>query len=120
MSTNYYAFGPFIGGGEGLHIGQTAAGWRFLFRRQSHLGLTTFADWSEFIDRSDVTIRNEYGREVTAEEMRQTMTETSGYQGAPLRRRFHHDSPDQYTDSDGYAFSRRDFCADEIPQEPQP
>lgn len=35
MSVNYYAFGPFPGGppdGEGLHIGQSVAGQRFLFR----------------------------------------------------------------------------------------
>lgn len=112
MSTNYYAFGPFPGGsadGEGLHIGQSSAGWRFLFRAHPDLGLTTFADWSALIDRDDVQIRNECGREVTADEMRQTMTETTGYRGAALRARFHYDSPDRYISSGGHAFSRREF-----------
>lgn len=47
MSVNYYAFGPFPGGrpdGDGLHIGQHAAGQRFLFRAHLEQGLTTLAD----------------------------------------------------------------------------
>lgn len=109
MSTNYYAFGRGIADPEGLHIGQSAAGWRFLFHAHPGLGLTTLADWEAFISRDDITIQNEYGRDVTVEEMRQTMTATTGYQGAPLRARFRYDTPDEYVTSGGHAFSRRDF-----------
>jgi hypothetical protein len=113
MSTNYYAFGPFPGGqpdGEGLHIGQSVAGQRFLFRAHQDQGLTTLADWLAFIDRDDVTIRNEAGRDVTSEEMRETMTETTDSRGLPLRVRFRRDNEDRYVTSGGHAFYRRDFC----------
>ena len=112
MSTNYYALGPFPGGepeGEGLHIGQSAAGWRFLFRAHPEQGLTTLADWLAFLGRDGVAIRNEYGREVALEEMQQTMTETTGYRDAPLRPRFRYDTPNEYVTSGGHAFSRREF-----------
>lgn len=113
MSTNYYAFGPFPGGesyGEGLHIGQSAAGWRFLFRAHPEQGITTLADWDAFIERNDVTIRNEYGRDITAAEMRDTMTQATDGRGLPLRARFQRDNADRYVTSGGHAFYRRDFC----------
>lgn len=109
MSVNFYAFGPGITDPEGLHIGQAAAGWRFLFRAHPDRGLTTLADWEAFIARGDITIQNEYGRDVASEEMRQTMTETTGFEGAPLRPRFRYDTPSEYVTSGGHAFSRRDF-----------
>ncbi|MFC7794555.1 hypothetical protein [Streptomyces cinereoruber] len=112
MSTNYYAYGPFPGGqthSEGLHIGQSAAGWRFLFHSHPDLGLTTLADWDAFISRDDVTIRNEYGVDISPEEMRETMTETTSREGRALQRRFHYDNDDQYVTSGGHSFSRRDF-----------
>jgi hypothetical protein len=112
MSTNYYAFGPFPGGdenGEGLHIGQSASGVRFLFRAHPDQGLTTLADWLSFIDRPDVTIRNEYGRDVTPGEMRETMTQTADGRGLPLRERFRFENEDRYVTSGGHAFYRRDF-----------
>ncbi|MFI0900501.1 hypothetical protein [Streptomyces sp. NPDC020983] len=109
MSTNYYAFGPGITDPEGLHIGQSAAGWRFLFHAHVDRGITTLADWDAFISRADVSIQDEYGRDISVEEMRQTMTETTGYQSAPLRPRFWHDTPSEYVTSGGHSFSRRDF-----------
>ncbi|MFD8142499.1 hypothetical protein [Streptomyces sp. NPDC059708] len=112
MSTNYHAFGPFPGGdaaGQGLHIGQTAAGWRFLFRAHPEQGLTTLDDWLQLLGREEVCIRNEYGRDVSFGEMRQTMSEVTTSDSLPLRRRFHRDSEDHYVTSGGHAFSRRDF-----------
>ncbi|MFG3532857.1 hypothetical protein ACGF8B_40055 [Streptomyces sp. NPDC047917] len=112
MSVNYYAFGPFVGGrpdGEGLHIGQSVAAQRFLFRAHSDQGLTTLGDWLAFIDRPGVTIRNEYGRKVTAREMQETMTASTDRQGAPLRPRFLHGSEDRYLTSGGHAFCRHEF-----------
>lgn len=114
MSTNYYAFGPGITDPEGLHIGQAAAGWRFLFRAWPEHGLTTFAAWREFILRPDITIRNEYGRDVPADEMGTTMVERNGHDGLPLQPRFgavRTTLPDGYSiDPDGYhAFCDREF-----------
>lgn len=112
MSTNYYAFGPFPGGdsaGEGLHIGQTAAGWRFLFRAHPGQGLTTLDDWLNFLGRDGVSIRDECSCAVPIDEMRQTMVETVGFDGRPRRARFRHDTADQYVTFGGHAFSRREF-----------
>ncbi|MFF9628356.1 hypothetical protein ACF1GQ_05125, partial [Streptomyces fradiae] len=64
MSTNYYAHGPFPGGdpdGEGLHIGQHAAGWRFLFHAHPSLGLTTLDDWRPFLRQPGTTLKDECG-----------------------------------------------------------
>lgn len=111
MPTNYYVTGRFVdGSGEGLHIGQTAAGWRFLFRAHPGHGLTTGPDWIAFLRENRVTIRNEYGREVSVDEMEKTITETEDAGGRLLRPRFRRDSGDHYIDSAGHAFSRVDFC----------
>ncbi|MYX67381.1 hypothetical protein K388_05560 [Streptomyces sp. KhCrAH-43] len=112
MSTNYYAFGPFPGGhadGEGLHIGQTAAGWRFLFRAHNSQGITTLPDWEHFLRNTDVTIQNEYGREVPVDEMIATMRKTTDKDGFPLRPRFRGDNEHRYVTSGGHAFDRREF-----------
>ncbi|MFI1525498.1 hypothetical protein [Streptomyces griseus] len=112
MSTNYYAFGPFPGGdphGEGLHIGQTAAGWRFLFRAHNSLGITTLPDWEHFLRALDVTIRDEYGIDLSADEMVETMKATTGRDGSPLRARFRRDDDHRYVTSGGHAFDRREF-----------
>ncbi|MFF7335480.1 hypothetical protein [Streptomyces sp. NPDC008150] len=112
MTVNYYAFGPFPGGspnGEGLHVGQSAAGLRFLFRAHPDLGLTTHAEWLAFITRPDVEIRTEAARDVTAEEMQDTMTETTDGRGLPLRQRFRFENKDRYITAGGHAFYLRDF-----------
>ncbi|MGW2594776.1 hypothetical protein ACWCXC_31545 [Streptomyces sp. NPDC001515] len=112
MSTNYYAFGPFSGGhadGEGLHIGQTAAGWRFLFRAHNSQGITTLPDWEHFLQSVNVTIRDEHGCDVTIDEMVQTMRATTDREGAPLRARFYRDDEHRYVTSGGHAFCRREF-----------
>ncbi|MFH8867151.1 hypothetical protein [Streptomyces griseus] len=112
MSTNYYAFGPFPGGnpdGEGLHIGQTAAGWRFLFRAHNSLGITTLPDWEHFLRAPDVTIRDECGIDLSVDEMVETMKATTGREGYPLRARLRSDDDHRYVTSGGYAFDRREF-----------
>ncbi|WP_405479859.1 hypothetical protein [Streptomyces anulatus] len=112
MSTNYYAFGPFPGGdpdGEGLHIGQTAAGWRFLFRAHNSLGITTLPDWEHFLRATDVAIRNEYGRDASVDEMVEMMEETTDREGFPLRPRFRSDDDHRYVTSGGHSFCRREF-----------
>ncbi|MEU1787068.1 hypothetical protein ABZ553_14585 [Streptomyces sparsogenes] len=64
MSTNYFAFGPFPGGeadSEGLHIGQHAGGWEFLWHAHNDHGLTCTDTWLRFLSREGVTIETEYG-----------------------------------------------------------
>lgn len=120
MSTNYYAFGPFPGGGsdgEGLHIGQSAAGWVFLFRAHDAPDLASRAAWVEFLAQPGVVIRNEYGREVSTSEMVETMSARRGQEGRLLRRRGLRSSLDAHphwanrylVDAEGYEFSRREF-----------
>jgi hypothetical protein len=112
MSTNYYAHGPFPGGdpdSEGLHIGQHAAGWRFLFHAHASLGLTTLDDWLTFLNREGVTIHDEYGSEISIDEMTATMTQTRGAEGHPLRERGRTSDEHHYVAPGGHAFSRRDF-----------
>ncbi|WP_405699094.1 hypothetical protein OG209_05235 [Streptomyces sp. NBC_01383] len=112
MSTNYYAFGPFPGGdpdGEGLHIGQVSGASRFLFRAHNSQGITTFPDWEHFLRNAEVAIRNEYGRDVSTDEMIETMTATTDSQGRPLRARFFRDDEHRYVTSGGHAFCRREF-----------
>lgn len=121
MSANYYAFGPFPGGeadGEGLHIGQSIAGWVFLFRAHDALGLDSRKAWVEFLDRPGVAIRAEHGCEVPASEMVETMSARRDQDDRLLRRRglrssldAHPHWADRYlVDAEGYEFSRREFC----------
>lgn len=121
MSTNYYAFGPFPGGepdGEGLHVGKTAAGWVFLFRVHGDLGLTSRAEWVEFVGRADVAVRNEYGREVSVAEMTEAMSARRGPDGRLLRRYGFRNALDAHprwadhclVDGEGYELSHREFC----------
>lgn len=121
MSTNYYAFGPFPGGepdGEGLHIGKTAAGWVFLGRAHDGLGLTSRTTWMAFLEKPDVAILNEYGREVPVAEMAETMAARRGSDGHLLRRYGFRSSLDAHpgwagrrlVDAEGYEFSRQEFC----------
>lgn len=115
MSTNYYAFGPFPGGdsaGEGLHIGQTAAGWRFLMRAHGGLGLTSFAAWREFLRQPGVVIRAEHGVQMTVEEMEATIRERTWGDGQPRKRRNRpgYVRPGYHIDPEGVDFCALEFC----------
>lgn len=114
MSTNFYAFGPFRGGepGSGLHVGQSAAGWRFLFRTHPDLGLTTHTAWQTFLRRPGIRIETEYGREVSPDEVDATMTEREGADGTLLKPRVSARTtlPDGWhLDPDYHAFCEREF-----------
>lgn len=113
MSTNYYAHGPFPGGDTdgGLHIGQTAAGWRFLYRGWPEHGLTTYQAWANLLRQPGVTIKAESGYTLTFDQMDATLTEVRDSRGWPLKERvnvFH--VPDGYHLDGPHAFCVRDFC----------
>jgi len=60
MSTNYYAHGPDLPE-DGLHIGQHALGWEFLFRSHPKRDLSTVDAWYTLLSRPDVVIYAESG-----------------------------------------------------------
>ena len=119
VSTNYYAFGPFPGGeadGEGLHIGQTAAGWRFLFRGHPSFKLTTAFAWRAFLLQDATNIRDEYGVEYTPDEMIEIATQRlNDNEDQPLKARYSTRTGDrlrdgEHIDPDGHAFYNGEFC----------
>ena len=115
MSTNYYAFGPFPGGepdGEGLHLGQTAAGWRFQFRAHPELGVTDLLTWRAFVLQTAERIVTEFGRELTPDEMVETATARVDGDGRQLRLRARRGyERDGYTVDDlGNTFCAHEFC----------
>lgn len=119
MSTNYYAFGPFPGGeetGEGLHIGQAAAGWRFLFHAHEKPRLVTLLDWRSLLLQQATSIKDEYGAEYTRDEMIEIATERlNDNEDQPLKARFGARTAERlldghHLDPDGHAFYNGDFC----------
>ena len=76
MSTNYYALVDQCdrcGLAKKLHIGQWAAG-RFLMARHreadNHPALMTWDDWTSWLSETCTPIRNEYGRFVSLDELK--------------------------------------------------
>lgn len=115
MSTNYYAFGEFPGGeldGEGLHIGQTAAGWCFLFQGHPAQGLTTLLAWRALLHQQATSIRDEYGVEYTADEMIEiaTLHQRGEQMLRPRFATFERLRDHEYIDPDGHhAFNDHEF-----------
>lgn len=111
MSTNYYAFGPFPGGNtvKGLHIGQAAAGWRFLWRTHPEQGITSLSDWRTLLAEA-TRVEDEYGREFTADEVVEIGARAST-QDRVLKSRFHGDRlrDGEHLDDDGNAFCAHEF-----------
>lgn len=71
MSTNYYVhqrqqLDP-------IHIGKSAAGWRFMFRSYPDLGLESKDSWLKFIRQPGVEISDEYGSSVSPSELEDVM-----------------------------------------------
>ncbi|MFI5831068.1 hypothetical protein ACIA6C_28105 [Streptomyces sp. NPDC051578] len=115
MSVNYYAFGPFPGGeagGEGLHIGQYAQGWRFLMRSHPDRGLTSLEAWLEFLRQSHVVIRAEHGVQYTPAEMEETIRERTDSCGWPRKARIRqgYERAGYHVDAEGYDFCALEFC----------
>lgn len=64
MSTNYYARTPDTPANEdGLHIGQSAAGWEFLWQAHRDPQIKSVEDWREYLFQPDVRVVDEYGEE---------------------------------------------------------
>ncbi len=91
MGTNYYwnstgeAQCPHCGHErERLHIGKSSSGWCFSLRIHDYEGIKTLADWQAKW-ASGGTISDEYGRDVTIEEMVAIITKRH-HPGDPAKR----------------------------------
>jgi hypothetical protein len=102
MSTNYYFNSkpcPHCGRADNLHIGNTAAGWKFLFR--GYPDIRSYQDWLKRLEAGG-EITDEYGRMHTLDEFRE-MVECLLKDDEC----YHH--PDAWRDAEGY-----DFCDSEF------
>jgi hypothetical protein len=80
MGTNYYIWidtndtSPAGVECEKLHIGKSSMGWVFSLRIYEGRGILSLYDWMPILLNTQNTIRDEYGRNVTADEMLRTIT----------------------------------------------
>jgi len=80
MGTNFYVqtepFCPYCGrGGEELHIGKSSIGWCFSLHVIPEMGLNSLGDWQAYwVDKA---IKDEYGNDISHEEMLFRITERS-------------------------------------------
>lgn len=113
MATNYYAHSNFTSGDArgGLHIGQSAGGFRFLFRSWPGDSLTTYQAWHDFLRQPGITILAEPGYNIAPDEMDRIMTAARGYRDRLLEPRVRSfDIPNGYHLDGPHAFCVRDFC----------
>lgn len=81
MGTNYYAYENTCEccgrGDHERHIGKSSAGWCFSLHVHPDEGINTLEDWKLFLASPGITIRDEYGTNVTQEELFKCITERS-------------------------------------------
>jgi hypothetical protein len=87
MGTNYYWYEKAPCGEckrefESVHIGKSSVGWNFSLRVHPDLGINSLSDWEERWGSGE--IKDEYGRIVSPEGMKATITERS-HPGGLLR-----------------------------------
>jgi hypothetical protein len=106
MGTNYYWIKnpcPHCGHGDRLHIGKSAAGWKFMFHAPE--GVRSYTDWLEILRSDRGTIVSQYGEEFSVghfEEIVEIKNDDSN-ENPSVR-----DSNEWY-DEDGYHFSGYEF-----------
>jgi len=80
MGTNYYFHEqpdceccgrPF----EEIHIGKSSGGWCFSLHVIPEMGINTLADWEKLWTKEGSYIKDEYGRIISIENMREIITE---------------------------------------------
>jgi hypothetical protein len=77
MGTNYTVYITNQDGDQNcevLHIGKSSMGWVFSLRVYPQRGICTLYDWIPILINHENVIRNEYGSQITATEMLQTIT----------------------------------------------
>lgn len=83
MGTNYYWYkngrcehcGSFLD--EGIHIGKSSSGWYFALHIYPEDHINTLVDWMGKFFKEKSVIVDEYGREITADEMIDNITNRS-------------------------------------------
>lgn len=110
MSTNYYLVKNRPSVDCGLHIGQSSAGWRFLFHKPSiwDVGrpLNTFEQWRDYLkevtDAGTHVIINEYDEIVSYDELMELIENN--------QKRNHPDMFRYCENVNGYRFYGGEFC----------
>jgi hypothetical protein len=70
MGTNYYVW---TNTRDEMHIGKSSMGWVFALRVYPELGINNLYDWLPILLNPENKIRNEYSREVSSQEMLETI-----------------------------------------------
>ena len=93
MGTNYYAVEepcPTCGRGDERHIGKSSGGWCFSLHVYPDDGIHDLPEW-EIVWRN-ATIRDEYGDELSADEMRAIITERAWAATTPHASQWYRDN----------------------------
>ncbi len=81
MGTNYYWLGDVCEhcgrSDDRRHIGKSSSGWVFALRIYPEEGINDFPDWEAIWESGDGRINDEYGREISTEEMKNIITNRS-------------------------------------------
>ena len=119
MGTNYYAevnkCKTCGHAAQRYHIGKASMGWQFSFRGyidHEEIKIATLENWREFLLRSDVKIYDEYGSEISCEEMFKIFTRKgqNHYDWIKINQPYYLDNKTEWKDPEGYSFSSKDFC----------
>lgn len=114
MGTNYYALeNPCSECGKPkdgrLHLGKSSAGWKFTFRKQDEY--SNFQQFKEFIQSDRVRIEDEYGREISAEELVEKIkSKEDGRSHMENAQEDKWGRPEDIQVVDGHEFINHEFC----------
>lgn len=87
-----------------LHLGKSSAGWSFLFKMEDGDTVeTAYENWLQRLTLGQIT--DEYGTPYSPEELIARIAES----GEVPRAIVHTVYPEQYVDSDGHRWERREF-----------
>ena len=82
MGTNYYLMKGICPScqraHEELHIGKSSGGWCFSLHVMPEEGIRDLPDWLQLFNEDGAKIRNEYGEDISVEEMIEEITKRKG------------------------------------------
>ncbi len=89
MGTNYYLTNIFeqIAGEEPRHIGKSSYGWAFMLHVEDEGGFPgTLSEWQELWNKAGAMITDEYGNELTVQELENIILRRKAPGNKSLRR----------------------------------
>ena len=95
-----------------LHIGKKSIGWEFTFQGYKELNLNSYKDWRTFLNNSNESIINEYGKFMTKEGFYKTVENSKNGENLNHTIEVQKDYPhydNAILDSDGYSINYTDF-----------